>query len=180
MENLISKQSIKEEILAGKIFIYPTDTIYGIGCDATNLDSVNKIKELKARDKDKPLSVIAPSVNWIKENFIIDVDLKKYLPGAYTIILKRKNPEFLKWISSNDSIGIRIPKSSFTKKIQEAKVPFVTTSVNLSGEPFALTLEDIPEKIKQKVDYIISIDSNEKLSGKPSTLIINGKEIERK
>ena len=93
---------------------------------------------------------------------------------------KRKNPEFLKWISSNDSIGIRIPKSSFTKKIQEAGVPFVTTSVNLSGKPFALTLKDIPEKIKQKVDYIISIDSNEKLSGKPSTLIINGKEIERK
>ena len=177
MKKHIELKNIKKEILAGKLFIYPTDTILGLGCDATNKDSVDKIKEIKTRDKDKPLSVIAPSQKWIEENFIIDVDLKKYLPGAYTLILKRKNPKFLSWISSNDSIGIRIPANNFTKEIQKAGVPFVTTSVNLAGEPFALNFKEIKKEILDKVDYVIS--SNEKLSGKPSRIIINGKEIIR-
>jgi len=171
------EQNLIQEIKAGKVFIYPTDTIYGIGCDATNENSVNKIKEIKSRDKDKPLSVIAPSLDWIKENFIVDLELQKYLPGPYTIILKKKDPMFLKWISSGDSIGIRIPANDFTRQIQKSGVPFVTTSVNLSGEPFALSLTDINPEIKEKIDYII--ETKEKLSGKPSTLIIQGKEINR-
>lgn len=171
---------IVKEILKGKIFIYPTDTIYGVGCDATNIDSVNKIKELKGREKDKPLSVIAPSLKWIQENLITDCDLSKYFPGPYTIILKKKNPDFLKWVSSSDSLGIRIPASSFTKEIEKSSAPFITTSINLSGEPFALNLEDIKPEIKEKVDFIIPAKENEKLSGIPSTLIINGKPIERK
>jgi L-threonylcarbamoyladenylate synthase len=174
----IDIKNLSKEILAGKLFIYPTDTIYGIGCDATNEASVNKIKEIKGRDKDKPLSIIAPNFKWIEEKFIVDVDLNKYLPGAYTIILKRKNPEFLKWISSNDSIGIRIPANKFTKEIQKAGKPFVTTSVNLSGEPFALKIEDVKKEILEKMDYVIPAD--EMLSGRPSTLIINGKEMQRK
>ena len=57
-----------EDIKNGAVFIYPTDTIYGLGCDATNLASVKLIRELKYRDKDKPMSVIAPSVEWIREH----------------------------------------------------------------------------------------------------------------
>lgn len=173
-------KNLKQEILAGKIFIYPTDTIYGLGCDATNIESVNKIKEIKSRDKDKPLSVIAPSIKWIKENFIMesDLNLKQYLPGPFTILLKKKNPNFLLHVSSNDKIGIRIPDSKFTKEIQKSGVPFITTSVNLAGEPFILTLNEIKQEIKAKVDYII--ESEEKMSGIPSTLILNGKPLERK
>ena len=173
-------QNLKQEILAGKIFIYPTDTIYGIGCDANNLDSVEKIKQIKERDKDKPLSIIAPNIDWIKENFITNYkELNNYLPGPFTLLLKKKNPNFLNHVSSNDRIGIRIPNNKFTKYIQEAGVPFITTSVNLSGEPPAIKLEDIPEKIKNKVDFIIE-SQEENLSGKPSTLIIDGKILERK
>ena len=58
----------KKVIQAGGIIIYPTDTVYGLGCDATNKNSVKKIKEIKFRDKDKPLSIIAPSIEWIKKN----------------------------------------------------------------------------------------------------------------
>ena len=133
MENLGHIKDLIKEILAGKIFIYPTDTIYGLGCDATNELSVNRIKEIKGRDKDKPLSIIAPSMGWIKNNFIFDVNLDSYLPGPYTIILKKKEPSFLNWISSGDSIGIRIPANNFTKEIQKADVPFVTTSVNMTS-----------------------------------------------
>lgn len=173
----IKLKELPKEILAGKIFIYPTDTLYGLGCDATNQRAVERIKDIKHRDKDKPLSVIAPSIKWIKDNFLIDVDLNKYLPGPYTIILKKKNPSFLSWVSNSETMGIRIPANKLTKQIQKAGVPFITTSVNLSGEPFALRLEDVKEEIKDKVDYIIEAEDEKSLSGIPSTLIIEGREI---
>jgi len=173
---------LKKAMLSGKIFIYPTDTIYGLGCDATNERAVEKIKSLKKRDGDKPLSVIAPSFEWIEENFIFDegLGIKKYLPGPYTVILKKKNKDFLSWVSNSDSIGIRIPANNFMKEIQNSGVPFITTSVNLSGEPFAVKMDDIKQEIINKVDYIIKAEDETGLSGRPSTLIINGKEIERK
>jgi L-threonylcarbamoyladenylate synthase len=164
-------------IKQGKIFIYPTATIYGLGCNAENPESVKRIKEMKGRDKDKPLSVIAPSIKWIKDNLIIDCEINNYLPGPFTLILKKKNPEFLKWVSPTTSLGVRIPANNLTKIIQKAGKPFITTSVNLSGEPFATSLEEIPKEIKSKVDFIIEADGE--LSGKPSTLIINGKIKER-
>jgi len=165
-----------ESIKSGKIFIYPTDTIYGIGCDATNKQAVEKIRQIKNRDS-KPFSVIAPSFDWIYENCIVDCDLEKYLPGHYTIILKKKNPDFLKWISDNDTIGVRIPAHEFVENIKEADVPFITTSVNLSGEKFATCIEEVNKEILNKVDVIV--DSG-KLDGQPSTLILDGKEVERK
>ena len=169
-------KSIHEKILSGKIFIYPTDTIYGLGCNAMDKKAVNKIKEIKKRDKNKPLSIIAPSLSWIKRYCVIDSDLKRYFPGPYTVVLKKKNFNFLKWISSSDSLGIRIPGNSLTKKIQKSKLPFVTTSVNLSGQKPITKISEIPEEIRKKVDIII--DEGE-LSGRPSTLVINGKEVVR-
>jgi L-threonylcarbamoyladenylate synthase len=165
-----------KKILEGKIFIYPTDTIYGLGCDATNVGSVEKIKEMKGRDKDKPLSVIAPSFGWIEENLIVDCDIRKYLPGQYTIILKKKNPNFFKHVSSGDSLGVRIPNCDFTREVQSAGVPFITTSVNSAGDPFAVSIEDVKEKIKFNVDVIVDVGE---LNGRPSTLVIEGKEIKR-
>jgi len=169
-------RNIKEEILAGKILIYPTDTIYGLGCNALDENAVKKIREIKSRDKDKPLSIIAPSFEWIKENLIVDCDMKKYLPGPYTIILKKKDKNFLKHVSNSDTLGVRIPDSDFCRKIQESGVPFITTSVNLSGEPFANKVSGIKPAVLDKVDFII--DAKE-LSGKPSALIIEGKEVKR-
>jgi len=169
-------KEIIKQINKGKIFIYPTDTIYGIGCDATNINSVNKIKEIKQREKDKPLSIIAPSIEWIKENLIVDYDLSKYLPGPYTLILKKKNPKFLFHVSSTDSLGVRIPNHEFTQLIQEAKLPFITTSVNLSGEPFIKTIQEVSHDILEHIDHVIDYGP---LSGSPSALIINGNEVKR-
>jgi len=166
---------LKQEILKGKIFIYPTDTIYGIGCNVLNKKAVNKIRQIKRRDK-KPFSVIAPSFEWVKEKCIVNSDLKEYLPGAYTIILKKKNPSFLNWVSDKETLGIRMPNHHFTRKIQKANVPFITTSVNFSGEKPFLSIEKIPKEILNKIDHIIN---EGKLSGKPSTLIVEGKEIKR-
>ncbi len=166
-----------EDIKHGAIFIHPTDTIYGLGCDASNEDAVRLIKNLKYRDRDKPLSVIAPSIEWIKDNCIVDDELiKKYLPGPYTLIVKKKNPNFLKFVSANDDLGIRIPDCEFTKLVQEAGVPFITTSVNLAGEPYAIKISDIDVDILDAADIIIGVGI---LDGRPSTLVIEGKEIHR-
>lgn len=166
-----------EDIKNGAVFIYPTDTIYGLGCDATNVNSVELIRDIKRRDHDKPLSVIAPSVEWIKEHCIVDDEiLEKYLPGPYTLILKKKDINFLKEASANDSLGIRLPDCEFSKLVQEAGVPFITTSVDFEGEPFAIKISDIPKDILDSAEIIIGVGT---LDGRPSTLVVDGKEIVR-
>jgi L-threonylcarbamoyladenylate synthase len=166
-----------EDIKHGAVFIYPTDTIYGLGCDAMNCDSVALIKNLKYRDKNKPMSVIAPSIDWIKEHCVVEDELlEKYLPGPYTLILKKKDLEFMKDVSSNDSLGIRIPDCEFTKFVEKAGVPFITTSVNFAGEPFAIKISDIDSKILDSADIVIGVGE---LDGRPSTIVVDGKEVKR-
>ena len=185
IDAIMNDEAILEEIIKdiknGRVFIYPTDTIYGIGCNALNIESVERIKKIKERDEDKPLSVIAPSTLWIEENLnMSDEDKKmieKCLPGAFTILLKKKENDFFNHVSKNERLGVRIPKCRFFEIIEKAGVPFITTSVNISGEPFALNLNDIKENIIHDVDYVI--ETQEKLSGVPSTIICDGKEIKR-
>lgn len=156
-----NKEAIIKEILAGKIFIYPTDTIYGIGCNALNEDSVNKIRKLKQR-KIKPFSVIAPSLSWIKDNCELSEmakDSLSKLPGPYTLFLKLKNgsvlPEMVNPLD-NGTVGVRIPKHWFVDILAEVDLPFITTSVNVSGMPYMTSLDDLDETIKNNVDFIIN------------------------
>ncbi|MBI2645009.1 threonylcarbamoyl-AMP synthase [Candidatus Uhrbacteria bacterium] len=168
-------KTLKKEILKGKIFIYPTDTVYGIGCNAFDKKSVDKIRRIKRRDT-KPFSIIAPNFDWIQEYCIIQSDFKKYLFGPYTIILKKKNPSFLKWVSDTETLGVRMPNHPFTKKIQKTYIPFITTSVNFSGEKSSSSIDEIPKEILDAVDYVIQGGI---LNERPSTLIIEGKESKR-
>lgn len=150
----------REEIIAamkrGAIFIYPTDTIYGLGCNALNERSVAKICELKQREE-KPFSIIAPSKSWIIDNCEIN-DLKKLdiLPGPYTLFVKKKNIYCVAENTSfRETLGVRIPHHWFTIFVEEAGIPFVTTSVNISGEKHMETLEDVPKSIFENVDYVV-------------------------
>ncbi len=165
-------------IKSGAIFIYPTDTVYGIGCNAENESSVSRIKLIKAREKEKPLSIIAPSKQWIKENLITEkIEIDKYLPGSYTLILWKKDKSFLAHVSSSDTLGVRIPDNDFTKLIEKAGVPFITTSVNLSGEPPASKVTEIKTDILGNVDIVLD---GGQLPGTPSTIIMpDGTELKR-
>jgi L-threonylcarbamoyladenylate synthase len=152
-----NKQEIIEAIQSGKIFIYPTDTIYGIGANARLENSVNKIRNIKKRDK-KTMSILAPSKEWIETNGEVDrATINKYLPGPYTLWLNKKGSgEELKGVNLEDAtIWVRIPDHWFTPIIQEAGVPFITTSVNISGEPHMEKIEDVPQEILDQVDYVI-------------------------
>jgi L-threonylcarbamoyladenylate synthase len=172
------EEEIIEMIKSGKVMVYPTDTVYGLGCNALNENSVSRVKLIKAREKEKPLSVIAPSKEWIREHLITDkVDIDKYLPGPYTLVLWKKDKNFLPHVSSSDSLGVRIPDNDFAKLVEKAGVPFITTSVNLSGEKPAGSFHEIKTEILDGVD--IALDGGT-LQGTPSTIIMpNGEELKR-
>jgi L-threonylcarbamoyladenylate synthase len=164
-----NKEEIISAIKEGKIFIYPTDTIYGLGCNALLSNSVKKIREIKMRDT-KPLSVIAPHKEWVLKNCSVNTEeIDKYLPGPYTLFVKRNSDSVPEEVNPNDdTLGVRIPDHWFTKVVEEVGVPFVTTSVNISGKPHMQSLADLGEEIKSQVDYIIY--EGEK-AGEPSTKI---------
>ncbi len=160
------------EMKKGKIFIYPTDTIYGIGCDAVNEFGILKIRGIKRREE-KPFSVIAPSKKWIGKNCFVNSVVDKWinkLPGPYTLILELKNLGAVSNKVNNgmDSLGIRIPSHWFSEIVSEFNKPFVTTSVNLSGEPYMKKFDELDDEIKKGVDYVIYEGI---LQGKPSTII---------
>jgi tRNA threonylcarbamoyl adenosine modification protein (Sua5/YciO/YrdC/YwlC family) len=176
-EFLLEKERLKKEIEKGAVFIYPTDTIYGIGCNALNDKSVAKIRELKLRNT-QPFSVISPGKEWIINNCEFHEDnwnwLKK-LPGQYTFILNLKNTNAVsRHVNSGaNTLGVRIPSHWFSDIVFEMGIPIVTTSVNKTGEPYMTSLEDLDDDIKNKVDFIIY--ENEK-KGAPSTLVIFDKD----
>lgn len=172
-------KELTKAIFKGKIFIYPTDTVYGLGCNAEDKNSVEKIKEIKGRDKDKPLSVIAPNVAWIYEHLNMNEILEKYLPGPYTLILEKHNSGFLSWVAPGSTLGVRIPDAEFCREIQKTGVPFITTSVNLSGQKPGVKINEIDKEIINKVDVVVQAEDETKLSGKPSSLVIRGELVER-
>jgi L-threonylcarbamoyladenylate synthase len=168
LDNKGLESGVIDAIKSGAIFIYPTDTVYGIGCNAENERSVNRIRKIKCTDH--PFSVIAPSNDWIRTN-LNTVKFNEYLkklPGPYTLIFKKKSKGYLRIAADGDSIGTRIPKHPFTQLINLANVPFITTSANISGQPTIRSVKEIPEQIMEKIDYVIDGGS---LGGKASTVI---------
>ncbi len=173
---------IAEQINNGVIFIYPTDTIYGIGCNALDTKAVDKIRMLKKR-QNNPFSIIAPSKEWITENCIVTKEGKEWinkLPGPYTLILKLKNKNAIaKSVNQGEeTAGVRIPNHWFNEVVRKLGFPIVTTSANLSAKPFMTSLEDLDSTIKRGVDFIIY--EGEK-KGRPSKIInlVKGKIKER-
>jgi len=171
-EFLKTKARWLERIAMGDVFIYPTDTIYGIGCDATDARAVQTIRVLKQRDS-KPFSVIAPSKAWIAANCVLSADANHWLgklPGPYTLILPLKNPHAVAH-NVNDgatTIGVRIPHHWIALVSQELGKPLVTTSVNRTGEPYAATIASVPRAMLENVAFVINEGP---LQGKPSTIV---------
>jgi len=161
------------ETLKKSVFIYPTDTIYGIGCDATNDKAVARVREIKGRET-KPFSVITPSKEWIFDNCIVNKNAKEWLdklPGAYTFIFKlkdKKTKAVAENVSLGETIGVRIPEHWISEIAGKLKAPIVTTSVNSIGKPFMTSLDNLEESIKEKVDFIIY--EGEK-KGEPSRVV---------
>ena len=171
-ESELERWQITDSIIKGAVFIYPTDTIYGIGCNAEISGSVEKIRQIKAR-KSNPFSVIAPSQEWIKKNCIVTKDAKFWLgrlPGPYTFIFKLKVDNCVaKEVNLGlNTLGVRIPDHWIKKLVAKADVPVVTTSVNKSNEDYMTSLEDLEPSIKSSVDFALYEGKKE---GKPSRIV---------
>ena len=170
----IYKNQIYDKIKNGAVFIHPTDTIYGLGCDAQNASAVKRIREIKHR-YEQPFSVIAPSKEWIISNSNCpnkkecDKWLMK-LPGPYTLIIQLDKKSIITKETNNNlnTLGVRIPSHWFSNVAKELNIPIVTTSVNVTGESFMTSMDDLDETIKSKVDMII-LDGEK--NGKPSKII---------
>lgn len=160
--------------LRGKVVCFPTDTVYGVGALIDDALGIEKIYMLKHRDSNKPLAVLAPSVESLLQYIeypspeIIDI-MQKYWPGALTIIFK-KHADLITTINPNfDTIAFRIPSSKVALEILNHFGPLATTSVNLSGSAPINDLATIMENFGNQIDYVI--DDLEKTSNHSSTII---------
>lgn len=159
----------------GGVLLYPADTIWGIGCDATNKDAIKKVYEIKGRDYTKPLIVLVSDIT----------QLYKVVPSIHprietllhfherplTVIYPGVNEEFSHLAASDGSIGVRIVKTGFCQHLLDAfENPLVSSSANLSGEPSPTTFGTISTEIIGKVDYAVPAFTEKGLTGMPSVI----------
>lgn len=173
------REDIKEAVRvmrAGGIILYPTDTIWGLGCDATNEEAVKKIYALKQRPDSKSMLVLTD--NEAKLDRIVDevpevaYNLIEVAEKPLTIIYSGAKNLAPNLIAQDGSVGIRITKEAFSKALCEAfRMPIVSTSANISGQPSAQNFSEISEEIKQGVDYIVKYRQNDLSKAKPSSII---------
>ena len=164
-----------EVIKNGGIILYPTDTIWGIGCDATNEEAVEKIYKLKQRAENHSMICLMNGEKMIYNVFkdipetawqIMDLSEK-----PTTIILDKPRNVAKNLVASDNSLGIRIVKEPFCFKLLERmKKPLVSTSANISGQPTPKSFKEINPEILNGVDYIVNLH-RDKIAGKPSTII---------
>ncbi len=160
----------------GGTILYPTDTIWGIGCDATNREAVDRIYSLKQRSDSKSMLVLLGSENhleqYIKEVPEIVWQLLEVADKPITIIFPGAKNLAPNLIAENGSIGIRIPKDEFCLKLlTRFRKPIVSTSANISGEKAPANFHEITEEIKNGVDYIVRWKQNNLNKLVPSSLI---------
>ncbi len=164
-----------EIVQQGGIILYPTDTVWGIGCDATNPEAVAKIYALKKRAETQSMIVLMngekmmynvfkdiPEVAWQ----IMDLSEK-----PTTLILDKPRNVAPNLIATDNTLGIRIVKEPFCFKLLERmRKPLVSTSANISGQPTPISFKDISQEIIKGVDYVVNLQ-HDKIAGKPSTII---------
>ena len=168
-------EKVSNVIKNGGVVIIPTDTVYGLAADSLNKEAVARIYEIKHRDISKPCNILVSNIEMIrkvtsniseKEERII----KKFFPGALTIILN-KNEIIPNIVTANlDTIGVRMPNNKFMLEVIELiGRPIVATSLNISGEQSLVSLENISSELKGNIDLIV--DSGKINNGIASTII---------
>jgi L-threonylcarbamoyladenylate synthase len=173
-----------EVIKEGGIILYPTDTVWGIGCDATNTEAVAKIYALKQREETKSMICLMngekmmynvfkdiPEVAWQIIDLSDSNDTEQTKQKPTTIILDNPRNVAANLIASDKTLGVRIVKEPFCFKLMERmKKPLVSTSANISGQPTPIAFKDISPEILKGVDYVVNL-YQDKIAGKPSTII---------
>ncbi len=169
------KETVKY-LKQGKTILYPTDTVWGIGCDATNTKAVDKVYKLKRRAESKSLIILVDSEyslnGYMKEVPAVAYDLIESIDKPLTIIYPNARNLAKNVIASDGTVAIRVVKNDFCQEvIRQLKKPIVSTSANISSEPTPVVFNDITDDIKNGVDYIVDLDQHSLVKVKPSTII---------
>ena len=160
---------------AGKTILYPTDTIWGVGCDATNSKACERVYEVKQRPANKSLIILVDSAERLKD-YVVDVpaiayDLISHAVNPLSIVFAQSK-NLAKNISADHSVCIRVVDNEFCKEvIRRLGKPITSTSANLSGQPSAMIFSDISEEIKKAVDYEVQLYHDSFCKPKSSTII---------
>ena len=165
-----------QTLRCGGIILYPTDTIWGIGCDATNAKTVEKIYQLKKRPDEKTMIVlVADEKQVLKYVAAPDLRIFDYLPKTgkpITIVYEGAIGLADNLINKDGSIAIRICKNEFCKQlIKRFRKPIVSTSANISEESFPKNFSEISNEIKNAVDYIVQYRQDDNTIAEPSSLV---------
>jgi len=165
-----------EVLKSGGLILYPTDTIWGIGCDATNAEPVERIYKLKGRDAGKSLIILLDNENklqsYVREVPDLAYDLIEYAEHPLTIIYSGAKNLAPNVIHEDGSIGIRIIRHPFCQQlISRFRKPIVSTSANLSGKPSPSNFSEIDDEIINGVDYVVNLEQNEAGKKQSSTVM---------
>lgn len=161
----------------GDILLFPTDTLYGLGVDALNVDALKKLKELKGRDDKKPISIIVADMGMAEEYAEVTPLAEKlaehFLPGKLTLILKAKDNLPVELTAGTGTIGIRIPNHIFCINLaREFGRPFTATSANVADKEPKNSVPEILTQFGDRAGMIARvIDSGELVESKPSTVV---------
>ena len=160
----------------GGVILYPTDTIWGIGCDATNEDAVRRVYDIKRGTDSKAMLVLVDYA--VKVDFYVqdvpDVawDLIELADKPLTIIYSGARNLASNLLAEDGSVGIRVTNEAFSKRLcQQFRKAIVSTSANISGQPSPSSFAEISEEIKSSVDYIVQARREEEGGAKPSSII---------
>lgn len=176
------EQEIFETLKNGGTILYPTDTIWGIGCDATNEVAIDKIYKMKQRSDSKSMLILVDSMEmlsrYVKEIPELADQLIEYSEKPLTIIYSDAKNLPKNLVNEDGTIGIRVTKDEFCKAIMyKTRKPIVSTSANLSGDKSPANFSEISDEIKSKVDYVVKYRQTEKTKGTASSIIklgVNG------
>lgn len=155
-----------EQLKKGNTILYPTDTVWGIGCDATNEAAVKKIFELKQRAESKSLIILVDSLEMLTD--IVDevpdqvLQILENPEKPTTFILKNPKGMAKNIIAKDNTLAIRIADDTFCKKlIKEFQKPIVSTSANISGDSTPMAFKEIHPVVLEGVDYVVNLRQNE-------------------
>ena len=174
--------SAVDAIAAGEAVVYPTETVYGLGADATNPAAVDRVYEIKTRPRDKPLSVaFADRDHAYQHTDPTDRELafmKEFLPGPVTVIVDRKPtlPDVL--TDADPRVGVRIPANETALALCEAAGPITATSANRSGEPSVRQPANLSASVRQAVGTVI--DTGETPGTESTVVDVSSGEIHRR
>jgi L-threonylcarbamoyladenylate synthase len=177
MKQLVKEiQAAEEEIILGNIILYPTDTVWGIGCDAENAKAVQKIFKIKERDETKSMILLMADLEMLK-HYVKNVpaELEELLkeqkrPTTYVLSGVQNLPNEV--IAEDGTIAIRITNDDFSHRlVRQVGRPLVSTSANISGEDAPASFKEISEKIKKRVDHVVRWRQDEEVEAKPSLIV---------